>query len=389
MGEMTALPDFFRRAARSRLNLLLVFAPLSWIVGWRAPDTVWPFVLGATSIVPLARLIGAATEELATHTGPALGGFLNATFGNAAEIIIGLVALRANHLEVVQASITGSIIGNLLLVFGASAFVGGIGRVSQRFNRTSAGNATIMLFLGVVALTIPAVFDLTLFGSLERRPPALYTLSVGTSLLLIVAYAGSLVYSLTTGRTLIGPHLPAHTPRKIPLWPPMVVLAVATAFTTVQAEVLVGGLSAVLARSGMSELFAGVIIIALIGNAAEHYSAIAAARRDEMTLAVEIAIGSSAQIALLVAPVLVLASFALGQPMTLLFHPFEIAAVVLSVCATAIVALDGESNWVEGLQLLAVYLILALAFYLIPAGGGSGLQALGSRLCLVTCLCTS
>lgn len=363
---MATLPPLLRDVLRSRLNLLLVFAPVSWLVEALAPETAWPFVFGALSLVPLAGLIGHATDELAGRAGPALGGLLNATFGNAAEIIIGLVALRAGHIELVQASITGSIIGNLLLVFGASIFLGGLGRVSQRFSRTSAGNATIMLFLGVVALTMPAVFDLTLYGSLERLPPALYRLSVGTSILLIVAYAGSVIYSLTTGRTLIGPHA-EKTRSRTSLTPALIVLAAATILTTVQAEVLVGGLNAILTGLGLSELFVGVIVVALVGNAAEHYSAITAARRDEMTLAVEIAIGSSAQIALLVAPLLVLASFAIGHPMTLLFHPFEIAAIGLSVGATAIVSLDGESNWVEGLQLLAVYLIVALAFSLMPA----------------------
>jgi Ca2+:H+ antiporter len=365
---MVAMPSVLRSAVRSRLNLLLVFAPASWLAEWLLPGTPWPFALGAVSIVPLAGLIGLATEELATHAGPTLGGFLNATFGNAAEIIIGIVALRAGHIEIVQASITGSIIGNLLLVFGASAFVGGLGRVSQHFNRTAAGNATIMLFLGVVALTMPAVFDLTMFGRLGPLPPAIHRLSFWSSLLLIAAYVGSLVYSFTTGRSLIGPHQARHASSRGALLPAVGLLAVATALTGLQAEVLVGGVAAVLSGFGMSELFVGVIIVALVGNAAEHYSAITAARRDEMTLAVEIAIGSSAQIALLVAPLLVLASLALGHPMTLLFHPFEIVAIGLSVAATAIVSLDGESNWVEGLQLLAVYLILALAFYLIPPG---------------------
>jgi len=364
---MPALPAATRAALRSRLNLLLVFAPLSWVVQWMAPETPWPFTLGAISIIPLAGLIGHATEELAEYSGPTLGGFLNATFGNAAEIIIGLVALKEGHVALVQASITGSIIGNLLLVFGGATLVGGFGRVSQQFNRTAANNATMMLFLGVVALIMPAVFDLTLYGRLDTLPPAIYHLSLFTSILLIVAYVGSLVYSFTTGRSLIAPP-PPHTHGKRPSYlPPILLLGAATALTTVQAEVLVGGVSAILAKSGMSELFTGVIIIALVGNAAEHFSAISAARRNDMTLAVEIAIGSSAQIALFVAPVLVLASFAMGSPMTLLFHPFEIAAVSISVVATTIVAMDGESNWVEGLQLLAIYLVVAAAFYLIPA----------------------
>ena len=356
-----------RRLAARKLNLLLLAAPASWALFFLGPDSAWTFVAGAIAIVPLAGLIGEATEELAKQTGPTLGGFLNATFGNAAELIIGFVALREGHIELVQATITGSIVGNLLLVFGLAEVVGGVGRVSQRFDRRAAGNATIMLFLAVVALIMPAVFDLTVFGSLTPRPPAIYYLSIGTSILLIVAYASSLVYAFKTNRGL----LRAVESAEAPHWSiaqSVGVLTVATVLTAVGAEVLIGGLEPVLRSFGWSELFTGVIVLAIIGNAAEHYSAVAAAHQDQMTLSVEIAVGSSAQIALLVAPILVLVSFAVGHPMTLLFHPFEIAAIGLSVLATAIVSLDGESNWVEGLQLLALYAILGLAFYFLPAG---------------------
>jgi len=349
----------------NRLNVLLVLAPASWALWLAAPGSAWLFVLAALAIVPLAGLIGHATEELARRAGPTLGGFLNATFGNAAELIIGFAALRENHIGLVQASITGSIIGNLLLVFGLSMFVGGLGRKSQRFNRTAAGNATIMLFLGVVALAMPAVFDLTIFGTLEANHSEIRWLSLWTAGLLIVAYLGSLIYTFTTQRDLLRPTEGAAAPR----WTTgqaVTVLTAATVLTAVQAEVLVGALEPTLASLGWSELFTGVIVVALIGNAAEHYSAVVAARNDQMTMALEIAVGSSAQIALLVAPLLVLASFAMGHPMTLLFHPFEIASVGLSVVAIAIVSLDGESNWVEGLQLLAVYAVVGLAFYLVP-----------------------
>ncbi len=349
----------------SRLNLLLVLVPLSWILWLAAPESVWLFALGALGIVPLAGMIGHATEELAKRAGPTLGGLLNATFGNAAELIIGFVALRENHIGLVQASITGSIIGNLLLVFGLSMFVGGLGRKAQHFNRTAAGNATIMLFLGVVALTMPAVFDLTIFGNLDARPPAIHRLSLWTAVLLIGAYLSGLIYTFRTQRDLLRPveeGVTAHwtTTQAV------TVLTVATALTAIQAELLMGALEPTLASLGWSELFTGVIVIALVGNAAEHYSAVVAARRDEMTLAMEIAVGSSAQIALLVAPLLVLASVAMGNPMTLLFHPFEIVSIGLSVLAIAIVSLDGESNWVEGIQLLAVYVIMGLAFYFVP-----------------------
>ena len=344
---------------------------MSWVLASTAPGSPWIFITAAVSLIPLAGLIGLGTEQLARRSGPAWGGFLNATFGNAAELIIALVALHKGHVELVKASITGSIVGNLLLVLGLSFFVGGLGRRSQKFHRTAANNTAAMLFLAVVALVMPAVFDLSLYGSLAARPPAIDRLSFWSALVLIAAYAGSLIYAFTAQRDLFRSshegrrrRTPASRGSRRCRSSP-----IGTVLTTIQAEILVGAMEPALARFGFTELFVGVIVIALIGNAAEHYSAVTAARRDEMTLAVEIAVGSSAQIALLVAPALVLYSFAIGQPMSLLFNAFEIAAIALSVLATNIVVMDGESNWVEGLQLLAVYLILALAFYFIPAAG--------------------
>jgi len=358
-----------RAIVSSPINLLLVVAPVSWVLAAIAPESPWVFITAALSLIPLAGLIGLGTEQLARRAGPAWGGFLNATFGNAAELIIAIVALRNGHIELVKASITGSIIGNLLLVMGLSFFVGGLGRRTQKFHRTSATNTAAMLFLGVVALVMPAVFDLSIYGTLTAHPAALDRLSFWSALILIGAYGGSLVYAFTAHRDLFRPTDEGpHAGPLFPTGPAIAVLAAGTLLTTVQAEILVRAMEPALARFGFTELFVGVIVIALIGNAAEHYSAVTAARRDEMTLAVEIAVGSSAQIALFVAPALVLYSFAIGQPMSLLFNAFEIAAIALSVLATAIVVSDGESNWVEGLQLLSVYLILALAFYFVPAG---------------------
>jgi Ca2+:H+ antiporter len=359
-----------RAIVSSPINLLLIVAPVSWVLASTSPGSPWVFMTAAASLIPLASLIGLGTEQLARRAGPAWGGFLNATFGNAAELIIALVALRSGHIELVKASITGSIIGNLLLVLGLSFFVGGLGRRTQRFHRTSATNTSAMLFLGVVALVMPAVFDLSLYGSLDARPPAIDRLSFWSALILIGAYAGSLIYAFTAQRDLFRPTPEGHHGGPaLPAGAAVAVLAAGTLLTTVQAEILVGAMEPALARFGFSELFVGVIVIALIGNAAEHYSAVTAAQRDEMTLAVEIAVGSSAQIALFVAPALVLYSFAIGQPMSLLFNAFEITAIALSVLATCIVVQDGESNWVEGLQLLSVYLILALAFYFVPHAG--------------------
>ena len=360
----------FREQFASPLNALLIAAPLSWALAVTSPGSAWVFLTAAIALIPLAGLIGLGTEQLARRSGPAWGGFLNATFGNAAELIIALVALREGHVALVKASITGSIVGNLLLVLGLSFFVGGLGRRSQTFHRTAANNTSAMLFLGVVALVMPAVFDLALYGNLQARPPAIDRLSFWSAIVLIIAYAGSLVYAFTAHRDLFrSAPAPPHDAHPLSPGAAVAVLAIGTLLTTVQAELLVGAMEPALARFGFTELFVGVIVIALIGNAAEHYSAVTAARRDEMTLAVEIAVGSSAQIALLVAPALVLYSFAIGQPMTLLFDALEITAIALSVLATSIVVNDGESNWVEGLQLLSVYLILALAFYFVPASG--------------------
>jgi Ca2+:H+ antiporter len=352
---------------QNRLNLLVVFAPISWVLNATAPESQWVFLTAAVSLVPLAGIIGLGTEALAERSGPALGGLLNATFGNAAELIIAIVALGQGHVELVKASISGSIIGNLLLVLGLSFFVGGLGRRTQKFHRTAATNTSAMLFLAVVALVMPAVFDLALFGSLKARPPAIDRLSLGTAVVLIVAYVGSLIYAFTTQRDLFRPSQAAHEgPDALTTPVATGLLAVGTLVTTIQAELLVGALEPALNQFGFTELFVGVVVVAIIGNAAEHYSAITAARRDQMTLAVEIAVGSSAQIALLVAPAVILYSFAIGKPMSLIFNAFEITAIALSVLATSMVVTDGESNWVEGLQLISVYAIIALAFYFIP-----------------------
>jgi Ca2+:H+ antiporter len=347
----------------SWLNLLLIAAPLSWIAAYQDAQ-LWVFIFAAIALIPAAGLIGTATEELACRSGPTLGGFLNATFGNAAELIIAIVALRAGHIEVVKASITGSILGNLLLVFGASCLVGGLKHGTQRFNRVAASSATTMLVLAVVALVMPAVVDYFAFGSLHAQPEVIVNLSFWTSLVLLTVYAAGLVFSFRANKDPLRAtgHIQPHLTRSTAI----TTLFLATLLTTIEAEILVGALEPALHAFGMTELFAGVIIVALIGNAAEHYSAVSAAASDQMTLALEISVGSSAQIALMVAPLLVLISPLFGHPMSLVFNPFEIAAIGLSVGTVTLVAMDGESNWLEGLQLLAVYLILGAAFYLIP-----------------------
>jgi Ca2+:H+ antiporter len=354
-----------RSVAGSWLNLLLVVAPVSWWLALRGDTSVWLFVAAAVALIPAAGLIGEATEELANRCGATLGGFLNATFGNAAELIIAIVALRANHIEVVKASITGSIIGNLLLVFGASSFIGGLSHGTQRFNRVASSSATVMLSLAVAALVMPATVAFFAFGSLNARPEVLLRLSVWTASVLLVVYLAGLAFAFKTKKDPLRPG--GRHPSRLSTPGSVILLVIGTLLTTVEAEILVRGLEPALAQLGMTELFAGVVVVALVGNAAEHYSAVAAARRNDMTLAIEISIGSSAQIALMVAPLLVLLSRAFGAPMSLVFNPFEIAAIVLSVGTVTLVAMDGESNWLEGLQLLGLYVILAAAFYFIPS----------------------
>jgi Ca2+:H+ antiporter len=350
----------------SWLNLLLLAAPLSLWLRWRDGVSLWVFMLAAVSIVPAAGLIGTATEHLARRAGPTLGGFLNATFGNAAELIIATAALKGGHPEVVKASITGSIIGNLLLVFGLSCYLGGIRCGRQKFNKLAAGSSTVMLFLAIVALVMPALVALVSYGSLEAHPRAIDRLSFWSSIVLLSVYAGGLLFAFKSQRDPLRVHPGQEHGPRLAVGPALGLLAFATVITAIEAEVLIEALEPALNGFGMSELFAGVIVVALVGNAAEHYSAVTAARDDQMTLALEISVGSSAQIALMVAPVLVLLSYAVGSPMSLVFNAFEIVAIGLSIAAVALVALDGESNWFEGMQLLGVYVLIALAFYIIP-----------------------
>ncbi len=375
---MPLVADVRRIAGSSWLNLLLVAAPISWWLTWQGAPPTWVFLVAALSLVPAAGLIGSATDSLAEHAGPTLGGFLNASFGNAAELIIAIAALRAGHTGIVKASITGSIIGNLLLVFGLSCLVGGLKHGTQKFNRTSAGTSTVMLFLATVALVMPAVLDLVSFGSLQAHPHQVDRLSFWTSIVLLLVYGAGLVFSFRNQENPLRKSAAEHGSHHGDagtagagghaggLVAPLSLLAAATILTVIEAEILMGALEPALKVLGMTELFAGVIVVAFVGNAAEHYSAVRAAGNDQMTLALEISVGSSAQIALMVAPVLVLLSFAFGRPMSLVFNAFEITAIGLSVLAVSMVSFDGESNWLEGLQLLGVYLILALAFYLIP-----------------------
>jgi Ca2+:H+ antiporter len=340
------------------------------------------FLASSAAIIPLAALMGRATEQLAERLGEGVGGLLNATFGNAAELIIAIMALRAGLVDLVKASITGSIIGNILLVFGASALWGGVKFETQQFNRTAAGLSSTLLVISAIALMIPAVFHLVIgtpasAGGVASPVPATQgllterTLSLEISAVLIVTYALSLYFSLRTHRHLYvgeaGPHTDELTPGGGGSGKAVGLLLAATAGVAVMSELLVGAVEATAETFGMNEVFVGVILVALIGNAAEHSSAILMASRNKMDAAITIAVGSSIQVALFVAPVLVFLSYLIAPtPMDLRFTTLEVVAVGISVWIMSLVAQDGESHWMEGVQLLAVYLILGLAFYWLP-----------------------
>ena len=330
------------------------------------------FACAALGIIPTAALMGLATEELAARSGPGIGGFLNVTFGNAAELIIAIFLLAEGLQEVVKASIIGSILGNLLLVLGLSMVVGGVGRARQRFNRTAANAQATMLFLAVAALIMPAIYALVAGGGLPAVDSELVDfggdleeLSIGVAVILGISYLAGLVFSLRTHRDVFNPPYAEHEHEGFG-WSvrrSIAMLAIAGAAVALVSEVLVGSISEASESIGLSEFFVGIIIVAVVGNAAEHWVAVLVARKDKMDLAVNIAVGSAAQIALFVAPILVLLSFAIGpEPMALVFNGFELGAVLVAVLIAAYVTQEGESNWFEGVQLLAVYAVLALAF---------------------------
>jgi Ca2+:H+ antiporter len=331
------------------------------------------FVTAALGIIPTAALMGRATEELATRSGPGIGGLLNVTFGNFPELVIAFFALLEGLQEVVKASIIGSILGNILLVMGAAMFVGGLGRDRQYFDRTAAGAQSAMLLLAMTALVMPAVFQLVAGGGLpgvnqERVDfgSKVEHLSFAVALILIASYVAGLVFSLKTHRSLFNPDREEESEEQGEAWSVrrgVLALAIAGVLVGVMSEVLVSSIAEAAQSIGLSEFFIGVIVVAIVGNAAEHWVAVLVAAKDKMDLAVNIAIGSSAQIALFVAPLLVLLSFVFGPgPMPLVFNGFEVAALVLAVIIANRVTVEGESTWFEGLQLLAAYLILALTF---------------------------
>jgi len=356
------------------MHWLLVFVPVAFVLRFVPSlrnDTAL-FIVAGLAIIPLAGLMGHATENLAEKMGHGVGGLLNATFGNAAELIIALVALQKGFIDVVKASITGSIIGNLLLVLGVSVLAGGTKHREMQFNRMVARTSTASLFLAAIGLLIPSVFHSTVASIPGRWTPALeQRLSVAISVVLLGTYLCTLIFSLLTHRHHFkGPEAAPEPEAEGGMWSrgkSLLVLLIATAVVAALSEFLVGSVEAARHNFGVSEVFIGIIVVAVIGNAAEHSTAVWMARKNKMDLSLGIAVGSSLQIALFVAPFLVLISGLLGHPMDLEFSIPETVAVIVAVQVVAQISNDGETNWLEGAQLLSLYLILGILFYFLPS----------------------
>ncbi len=348
------------------VKILLVFVPIAIIAEFAQADPILIFVVAALGIIPLADLIGEATEELAHHTGPKIGGLLNATLGNAAELIITVFAIRQGLLELVIASITGSIIGNLLLVLGLSLLLGGLKNGMQKFDPRTAGLNATLLILAVVALAIPSLFDV----AIQDNKAAELGLSEGVAIVMIVLYGLALLYSITGQKD---DHTGAVTRESahVAKWSvrtSLIVLAVATIGIVFLSEALVGAVEHVTEQLHLSEFFIGIIVIPLVGNVAEHLVAVQVALKNKMELSLAVSLGSSLQVALFVAPVLVFISLLMGgETLLLVFTSFELIAMIATAVVAAFIALDGESNWLEGAMLLAVYIMLAIAFFYLPS----------------------
>lgn len=323
------------------------------------------FISSALAMIPLAAILGRATEEVAVYTGSKIGALLNATLGNAAELIITIIALREGLVDVVKASIAGSVIGNILVVLGAALLLGGLKNGTQRFDAQTAGTNATMMTLAILALTVPAVFAI---GSPEHHPTHedIEFLSDGVAVVLIVTYVLYLVYTLL-GRSPEEAEQESHSPAGMPLRLALALLAGSTVAIVVMSEVLVGAIEPTAEDWGMTELFVGVMLVPLVGNIAEHLVAVQVAYDNKLDLALGIAIGSGLQIAIFVAPVLVLVSLFVGpEQITLVFNIFELMALVGGALIAVMVSLDGESNWLEGAELIALYLILGIAFFVVP-----------------------
>lgn len=345
------------------LKFMLFFIPISFIGKLFNFSPTFMFILAALSIIPLAGIMGEGTEEISFYTGPKIGGFLNATFGNATELIISFFALKSGLFEVVKSSIAGSIIGNILLVLGASMFIGGLKHKVQKFNINVVETTSSMLLFALIGLCVPAFFTHTL--NQELLNTKYEGLSLIVAIVMFLLYLASLVFSFFTHKDLYAVaqnEEEAHS--KWSLKKAIIILVVSTIIIAVESEFLVSGIEDITSKLGLSEFFVGIILIPIIGNAAEHSTAITMALKNKMDVAIEIALGSSLQIILFVAPVLIFLSL-LFKPMSIIFNPFELVALIASVIIANKVASDGQSNWLEGAQLMAVYFIIAAGFFIL------------------------
>lgn len=345
------------------LKFMLLFVPISFIGKFLNFSPTIMFILAALSIIPLAGIMGEGTEEISSYTGPKIGGFLNATFGNATELIISFFALKSGLFEVVKSSIAGSIIGNILLVLGASMFIGGLKHKTQNFNINVVETTSSMLLFSLIGLCVPAFFTHTI------NPNLLNTryegLSLVVAIVMFILYILSLIFSFFTHKDLYATTTEEEGHEsKWSLKKSIIILVIATVIIAIESEFLVGGIEDITSKLGLSEFFVGIILIPIIGNAAEHSTAITMALKNKMDIAIEIALGSSLQIILFVASVLIFLSL-LFTPMSIIFNPFELVSLIASVIIANKVASDGQSNWLEGAQLMAVYFIIAAGFFIL------------------------
>ena len=345
------------------LKFMLLFVPISFIGKFLNFSPTIMFILAALSIIPLAGIMGEGTEEISSYTGPKIGGFLNATFGYATELIISFFSLFSCLFQVVKSSIAGSSIGNILLVLGASMFIGGLKHKTQNFNINVVETTSSMLLFSLIGLCVPAFFTHTI------NPNLLNTryegLSLVVAIVMFILYILSLIFSFFTHKDLYATTTEEEGHEsKWSLKKSIIILVIATVIIAIESEFLVGGIEDITSKLGLSEFFVGIILIPIIGNAAEHSTAITMALKNKMDVAIEIALGSSLQIILFVAPVLIFLSL-LFTPMSIIFNPFELVSLIASVIIANKVASDGQSNWLEGAQLMAVYFIIAAGFFIL------------------------
>nr|WP_278336803.1 calcium/proton exchanger [Clostridium frigidicarnis] len=344
------------------LKYMLIFIPISFIGKFINVSPSIMFILSALSIVPLAGIMGEGTEEISFYSGPKVGGFLNGTFGNATELIISFFALKEGLFEVVKSSIAGAVIGNILLVLGASMLAGGLKHKTQSFNKKVVEVSSSMLLFSVIGLCIPALFTHTVDEALLNT--RYEGLSIVVSIIMFVIYILSLVFSFYTHKDIYTFSDHEDGTAKWSLKKSITILVISTVLIAIESEFLVSGIDSITKTLGLSEFFVGIILIPIIGNAAEHSTSVVMALKNKMDVSLEIAIGSSLQIILFVAPILVFISL-FFTPMSIIFNEFELIALIASVLIANRVANDGESNWLEGIQLLAVYFIIAASFFIL------------------------